>query len=104
MKHPDLCQHGDCSNKRIRFEYRCSKHNRKTEIYDIWKIQRPLFASDGDMNMCLAYTHDKEQTAMVGMTNDDMERLFGDDVKRFITGDVRDGKLIVKELLNEQDW
>lgn len=75
----------------------------KMKIYDIWKIQRPLFASDGDLHTCLGYTQDRENTALITMTEDDMDQLFGDDIKAYVFGEVRNDRLMVKGFVTEEE-
>lgn len=78
------------------------------KMYDIWKIQRPLFGGmqNESTGLVLAYTQDKSQTAHIPMALEDIDNLFGDEAKLYIAGEVKNGNLIVHGILDEveMDW
>lgn len=70
----------------------------------IWKLQRPLFSSAGEYGEILAYTEGKENEAIIPVTMEIIDELFGDEAKIYVTAEVIDGNLSIDELVEEQPW
>lgn len=69
----------------------------------IWKLQRPLFSTE-EIPSVMAYTKNKKYTAMVPMSDEQMDDLFGEELKIYIKGSVKNGVIIVKHRVEDQDW
>lgn len=71
----------------------------------IFKMQRPLFASDGDYNLVMCYNEDRSRTIMVPMAFEDMEILFEDQDKVYVEAEPVGESFIVHRKLNPYfDW
>lgn len=70
----------------------------------IWKLQRPLFASNGDYGEVMAYPEDRKRLAMIPMAMEDVEMLFEGEPKIYVLGEVKRGNLVVDYKLPEEDW
>lgn len=71
---------------------------------EIWKLQRPLFASNGGYGDVLAYTEDKTRHAMITLPMEQVEEIFGDEPKIYVVGEVKRGNLVVDDYAEEQAW
>lgn len=69
----------------------------------VWKLQRPII-TNGDYNEVMAYTEDRERIAFIGMSEEMIEEIFGDEFKIYVTGKVKKGILVVDEIIEEQAW
>lgn len=69
----------------------------------IWKLQRPLFSSDGSLEV-MAYTEEREQVAIIPLPQEVVDEVFGDELKIYVRGKVKDGNLAVSKVMPEQDW
>lgn len=70
---------------------------------EIWKLQRPLYSSDGSQEI-LGYTKDNKRTAFIAMDLDDVNELFEDDAKVYALARVQNGNLVIIKKVEEQDW
>lgn len=70
---------------------------------DIVKVQKPLFTSEPEAPMALVYNEDRSLNVMVPYT-EDLERLFGDDMKQYWLADWSGGEVELLKEVGEQDW
>lgn len=70
----------------------------------VWKLQRPLFASDGGYGDVMAYPKDRSRLAMIVLPMEDVNLIFEDEPKIYVYGDVKRGNLVVDYKLPEEDW
>jgi hypothetical protein len=70
---------------------------------EIWKLQRPLFSSDGNGDV-MAYTEDKKRTAMIPLPGELVDELFGEEPKIYVLAQVKRGNLCIDKRVAEQDW
>lgn len=69
----------------------------------IWKLQRPLFSSDGNLEV-MAYTEEREQVVIISLPQEVVDEVFGDELKIYARGKIKNGNLAVREVVPEQDW
>lgn len=71
----------------------------------IWKLQRPQHAA-GNLNWwtVLAYTKGKKDMQVIGVLEEQLEDIFGDEDKIYAKCQVIDGILHVNEQVENQDW
>lgn len=69
----------------------------------IWKLQRPL-ATNRDELMVLAYTEGKQRIAQIPMAEEIIDDIFGDDLKIYVKGTVKNGVLKIKKRIEDQPW
>lgn len=69
----------------------------------IWKLQRPLMTNMPVLEV-MAYTEGRENMALIPMTDYEIEELFGDELKVYVSGRVVKGILHVKKRVAERDW
>lgn len=71
----------------------------------IWKLQRPLFASDeGGYREVMAYPEDRTRLAIIIMPTEDIHLIFEEAEKIYIYGEVKRDNLVVDYKLPEEDW
>lgn len=72
----------------------------------IFKLQRPVYDSDGDYDQVMLYNEDRSVDQIIQMSRDEIEELFGDEYKVYVKGVIKnDGIMRVMNVLDEeQDW
>lgn len=70
---------------------------------EIWKLQRPLFASGG-VGEVMAYTEGKKNLALIPLPPEMVEEVFGDEPKVYVWAKVVKGNLSVDSYAEEQAW
>lgn len=68
---------------------------------EVWKLQRPLLGSSAEI---LAYTEDKKRMAFIPASEEELQEIFEDDLKIYVLGSVKHGKLIVDGVVEDQPW
>ena len=71
----------------------------------IWKLQRPLVTNSSSHDV-MAYTEDKEDLAFINMTQEQIDEVFGDELKIYVEAKVnkKTGMLVADRIVEEQDW
>ena len=73
--------------------------------YKIWKLQRPLFDSTGgDFPQVMAYTENKHDMSMIPMGQEIIDEVFGDLPKIYVKASVKNGVLVIKNRVPDQEW
>lgn len=71
----------------------------------IWKLQKPIVDSTGgDFPTVMAYTENRQNMAMIPMSPEIINELFGDELRVYARARVVNGVLKVKRLVEEQPW
>lgn len=69
----------------------------------IWKLQRPI-VTNGNYNEIMAYPEDRSTTALIPLDEKTINELFGDELKIYVRGYVKDGNLNIDRKVSERDW
>lgn len=73
----------------------------------IWKLQRPIVGGNYDSNTILevmAYPEDRSRLALIPLPVEQVDKLFGDELKIYVRGRVKRGNLVVDEIVEGQPW